>query len=353
MSEFEQYTNADKETMDMNITFMIGNGFDLNLGLKTKYTDFYPYFMKNASDDNMIKLWIKDSDIELWSDLESRLGLELYKIKSEEDIQKFYDDKDELDRLLLEYLEMEQDRYFIEEKDKKEVMRSMLEFYKNLSEENKDSIRKTLEIYARENYMYKYITFNYTNLVDRFIGEFSSGERVIASHPPISSENIISTVHHVHGTVDSGMILGVNDSSQINNEMLNDDEMFLNTFIKQNMNKSIGYKRTDVAFNIIDKSAIICVFGMSIGETDKIYWEKLVSWLRGDSYNKLIIYKLEETSALDRMLPSKIIRLDDSIRRLVFERGKGQYGDEVYNEIKDRIMISYNDSIFSFSKLVD
>lgn len=27
----------------MNITFLVGNGFDINLGLKTKYTDFTPF----------------------------------------------------------------------------------------------------------------------------------------------------------------------------------------------------------------------------------------------------------------------------------------------------------------------
>jgi hypothetical protein len=29
-----------------NITFILGNGFDLNLGLKTRYTDFYPEYIK-------------------------------------------------------------------------------------------------------------------------------------------------------------------------------------------------------------------------------------------------------------------------------------------------------------------
>ena len=49
----------------MNVTFLIGNGFDINLGLDTRYSDFYPYFIKNASSDNMIRNWIS-KDIELW-----------------------------------------------------------------------------------------------------------------------------------------------------------------------------------------------------------------------------------------------------------------------------------------------
>lgn len=30
----------------MFITFLIGNGFDVNLGLNTRYSDFYPVFLK-------------------------------------------------------------------------------------------------------------------------------------------------------------------------------------------------------------------------------------------------------------------------------------------------------------------
>ncbi|SUM53556.1 Uncharacterised protein [Staphylococcus epidermidis] len=44
----------------MEITFFIGNGFDLSLGLETRYKDFYDYLTavdeKNntLSDDNII-----------------------------------------------------------------------------------------------------------------------------------------------------------------------------------------------------------------------------------------------------------------------------------------------------------
>lgn len=29
----------------MNVTFLIGNGFDINLGLKTSYKDFYEQYI--------------------------------------------------------------------------------------------------------------------------------------------------------------------------------------------------------------------------------------------------------------------------------------------------------------------
>ena len=56
----------------MNITFFIGNGFDINIGLATRYSNFYPYFLQNANDNNMIKFWL-DGNEKLWSGLEEKL----------------------------------------------------------------------------------------------------------------------------------------------------------------------------------------------------------------------------------------------------------------------------------------
>lgn len=36
----------------MNITFLIGNGFDLELGLKTRYIDFLAEYTKEDNDDS-------------------------------------------------------------------------------------------------------------------------------------------------------------------------------------------------------------------------------------------------------------------------------------------------------------
>ena len=35
----------------MNITYLIGNGFDLNLGLKTSYTDFFTCYKETNEGD--------------------------------------------------------------------------------------------------------------------------------------------------------------------------------------------------------------------------------------------------------------------------------------------------------------
>lgn len=57
----------------MNITFLIGNGFDINLGLNTRYSDFYPYFIEKSSETNMIRKWLQKDEL-LWADLEEQIG---------------------------------------------------------------------------------------------------------------------------------------------------------------------------------------------------------------------------------------------------------------------------------------
>ena len=61
----------------MNITFLIGNGFDLNLGLKTSFSDFLKVYKEpQAGDSDVIKkfksYFLKDEN--LWSDAEMAFG---------------------------------------------------------------------------------------------------------------------------------------------------------------------------------------------------------------------------------------------------------------------------------------
>ena len=47
-----------KKKNTKNVTLFLGNGFDLNMGLKTSYEDFVLYYLHKAKSDNsnVIKL---------------------------------------------------------------------------------------------------------------------------------------------------------------------------------------------------------------------------------------------------------------------------------------------------------
>lgn len=338
----------------MNITFFIGNGFDLNLGLKTRYENFYEYFQRNSSEDNIIKGWINKKE-RLWSDLEEALGKSLSKIK-ENDLEKFYDDKDTMDDLLVEYLRKEQEKYnYDEEIIKKQLINSLDNFQGNLSKDEKDMIERIKTRHGGSNIWYNFVSFNYTNCLDKMIDIQKKESVTISTHTygnnKYSTSSILENIYHIHGTVNEEMILGVNDESQINNEFLKENAEFCNGFIKTQMNKLIGQQKTEDVKNLILNSKIICLFGISMGKTDKIWWEEIFRWLLQNEENLLVIFWRDYKHLNNNKLPARTIRNNNRVKDKFLKLGNEKFGDDELELVKDRIFVKINDEdIFNFPK---
>ena len=57
----------------MNVLYILGNGFDKAVGMKTSYPEFYQYLMKDTDKcSDLMQQLKKDikADKELWSDME-------------------------------------------------------------------------------------------------------------------------------------------------------------------------------------------------------------------------------------------------------------------------------------------
>lgn len=340
----------------MNITFLIGNGFDINLGLNTKYSDFYPYFIGKATETYMIRAWLKKDEL-LWADLEEQLGKKLENVEKSK-LEKFYEDKAELDRLLLEYLKQEQKKVSIKIKEKEiadKFGKSLMNFYDNLSEADRNSITSTCNIYRNEEFKYCFICFNYTDTLDQIVNITRKLRSPIATHQGYGCVKInsLGTVLHIHGTLNEEMILGVNDVDQVNSAFLKYDMEFLDTFIKTRMNDSIGQRKSEHARKLIEESHIICIFGMSMGSTDKMWWEEIVNWLNASDRNKLVIYYKGYEEELNGKLPANIIRLNNQLKREILKKGGADVENPDIDKMKQRIFISYNDSIFNFKEILD
>ena len=100
----------------MNILYLIGNGFDLNLNLKTSYKDFYNFILEKNNEKDLaivakFKNEIKNKPTN-WSDLELELGKFTAEIDSIEDANNLHDyliDK------LSSYLKLIEDNWDIED----------------------------------------------------------------------------------------------------------------------------------------------------------------------------------------------------------------------------------------------
>ncbi len=76
-------------------SFLIGNGFDVNLGLKTRYAEFYKYYLDIPTDNKNIralKEHLRENKSDFWSDLEIALGKYTTRFSSFEQIEEVYDD---------------------------------------------------------------------------------------------------------------------------------------------------------------------------------------------------------------------------------------------------------------------
>ena len=338
----------------MNITFFIGNGFDLNLGLKTRYENFYEYFQMNSSEDNIIKGWINKKE-RLWSDLEEALGKSLSKIK-ENDLERFYDDKYVMDDLLIDYLRKEQEKYnYDEEIIKKQLINSLDNFQGNLSKDEKAMIERIKARHGENDIRYNFVSFNYTNCLDKMIDIQKKESITISAHRygnnSYNTSSILGDVYHIHGTVNEEMILGVNDDSQINNELLKVNEEFCNGFIKIQMNQLIGQQKTKDVKNLIFRSKIICLFGISMGKTDKIWWEEIIEWLLQDEENLLVIFWRDYKHLNNNKLPARTIRNNNRVKDKFLKLGNEKFGDDELELVKDRILVKINDEdIFNFPK---
>ena len=272
------------------VTFIIGNGFDIQMGLKTRYTDFYKEYIKDDENDSgvirrfkNVILKDKSSNWETWADFELQMGIHS---------KDFTGSTAEVDFLAcFEDFIVKFNDYIIKECDSVDWINitseirslfrdSILNYYDYAKQTNQyDILANTSKL--------NFLQFNYTDIFDNLL---------IASF--VKEHGSITNLH-VHGTmgIDGHITMGVDNKEQIANGLIRQNETIGTAFVKPNylnfvegLNVNSESVR-DTAIEIIDKSEVICVFGASIGETDKFWWEKVGDWLKAKQ-GKIIIYNV-------------------------------------------------------------
>ena len=285
----------------MNITFFIGNGFDLAQGLPTRYEDFYKYLETHedelAKNPYLRKLFEEKikHDYKHWSDLEYALGrcTEDY---GTENSELFWKIKSELDSALIRYFQsVEQDHQLpVDEIMASEFIRQIRDIYQDFDGPEQEHFQK---IIAQSNqWQYRFVTLNYTGYLDRFLETAKALEQKkkgnfqweFGASP--CDFTLPDKALHVHGTVGNDMILGVNGPEQIEGTNLFVTDV-VPCMVKQEMNKELKLGRTEKTEALIEESQYVCLFGVSLGETDMRWWEKIMQWLLQDKNRRLVIYK--------------------------------------------------------------
>lgn len=332
----------------MNITFLIGNGFDLNLKLNTRYTDFYKYYMENNPNDLLSKSIAED--FEMWSDLEVGLG-EFLKNIDENQIEEFLDSKSTLERMLSEYLTMENRRFVIEDEKLlgEEFKKKVSNFFSDFNSVDKEHYHKVMAA-TNQQIEYSFITFNYTDVLDKIVATSQKHCKPFSSHGSGTSNytDIIATPHHIHGKLSEDLILGLDNAEQILNDKLKNNPKLTNYIIKSIVNTALGEKKTEKAKEIINKSKFVCLFGLSIGDTDGMWWKYLIEWLKRDANNRLVLFINKNTNV--QLSGQEKIRFRDSNREYMIKRSNFTV-EETMKQVQDKIIIVPNSKIFTLENI--
>lgn len=338
------------------ITFLIGNGFDINVGLKTKYEEFCKYYVENNPNDKMAK--VISEDVVYWSNLEEALGKYTARVSKEEE-NAFWESEERLENFLADYLEAQMERINVTDENREKIAgkmrQALMNFYKELPKEQSQFLQDKIQKIPQE-VQYSFISFNYTDAFDRCVEwtkeQFKDGLGVHTCGK-YCYHHRIGNILHIHGTTKEEMVLGVNDATQIKNKDFAGNSSYCQWLIKEESNKRFAQNKTQEMKNIIDKSIIICVFGMSLGTTDKMWWKYLCEWLYKNEENRLVLFVRREVT-VGRTTRRRLFSEQDSFLEH-FRRNAGieKVKEEVWKQIKERIFIKFNSELFDFKMTED
>lgn len=282
-----------------NDVFIIGNGFDLDLGLPTKYSDFAKSsFWPKASPRTTSKINTGSGIVYVGHSTHPIL-LEHY-LEGKKDLESWFD----LENELLLYSQVEnkgngkESSSFIEKNNAYFIMlqNALCEYI--ISVENniskKDCVAgKVLKSIIYNDYFGQIYSFNYTDL------------NAIAQKLGIHN-NINYT--HLHGKVaDRSIILGVDDSA-------------LRPGYEQFHKSSSRYYRSHDIYNALTNAREIVIFGLSFGNIDYSYFDRFFRSLSDgesipeESKKNITIFTKDDNSRLSIM--SKLREMNIGVQRL-------------------------------------
>ena len=204
----------------MHITFLIGNGFDRNLGLNTTYSDFvkvYKNLTSKSEHINRFRTYIKENE-KLWSKAEEALGQYTQELEKGQG-PIFSECQADFCANLAHYLKEQEQR--IDYVGNKDAVLKAFRKFRNLTEPfstaERTKINSLYDNCLGKVIQFDFIDYNYTYTLDRCL-KIVKGTSILLGSFDYNGMNFncsVGKVCHVHGTVDGQMVFGVNDDSQV------------------------------------------------------------------------------------------------------------------------------------------
>lgn len=332
----------------MRTVYLIGNGFDVNLGLPTKYIDFYNHYLgldRTSDTANVSKL--KDhlqtslsSADKYWSDLEEAMGNYTSFLSAYDEVEEVFDNINDQMQLYVETIEKSE----LPKGIKPELLKKNLSTPENfLTPAEQEIIKAVYNKVTNDTHHISIVNFNYTTTIEKILG-FSSvpidlGKASYNSGYLAKLDNI----YHIHGGVENP-ILGINDISQIANVTLREDIDVQKYLIKPKINSTLGHLIDRFAKERIENAHLICIYGLSLGNTDELWWKTVGRSLVNGATVILFIFDKDNNN----LVPRKIGKYKRSWKMKFCEAAKIQENQRA--TLLNRIIVAPNTPIFDINK---
>lgn len=269
------------------ITFILGNGFDLSLHMETSYSHIYSTYVETPSSSETIAAFKselkKRKPFDKWSDFEMGMAKYAESLSSEDELIECLRD---FKQHMIAHLKKEDQQLdqliqggFYNNQVAKELDRSFEQFHGGFSPNVKAEFDRLI---GKEYWNFNVITFNYTKSLEYlYITKFQR-QRVIMN-PPL----------HIHGDLYHDVVLGIDNVGQLQNTVYQLTKKGRRAFVKTIFNEEYDKNRVSAAKKMIETSSIICTYGFSLGESDQLWIDLLVKWLKKDPNHHLVVYKYD------------------------------------------------------------
>lgn len=360
-----------KMPVQKNVTFFIGNGFDLNIGLKTSYTDFLKWYAKSnyffytlpptGSKTIVYRTFLYrlkrfrkelDKNINRWANLEMALGKYTAYRDLFDTVEAFIDCKYDLDMNLQTYLFSQENKAnILNDSDSQNFAEKMITFAKDTP--ILGNVFNQLVSNATS-FRYNIACFNFTNVLHNlFEGIKNVPDLVVEDHAGtqhVTVSNVKGSFIQIHGSLNNRFIQGVDNIDQIDRNEFKLYKRFLQCCIKSEMYNASPLQSRQLE-GIIDQTWVYCIFGMSIGESDLTWWKKIGQNLKAHTEKYLIIFT-RRRNYWGQAVGYTALELSDMVKQEFYERA-GITSAVDQSIIAGRIYVINGSDIFDFSSLKD
>lgn len=323
----------------MNVLYILGNGFDKAQGMATSYPEFYKYLTENVKDGSALLNQMKSEiteNVELWSDMESRLGEFTSATNNAEEFDDFYF---ELSEHLQNYLQKENEKFSPTNDLKTKFQTDFTTISKYLGALDKERCNAFTNRYNFSSKDISVITLNYTDTFEKILG-LNAG---ITSKSFSNSTNLRNIIH-VHGRLGESIIIGVNDETQMDNEDFCNNDDIKDCMIKLQSNRIMKETRHIQCEKLIANANFIVLMGVSLGETD-LYWWELIGKNLINRKNLALIQHIYNPGAILPTQMQKRGRLERRQQEVIMQ--KMRINEENWtDELRERLYFTVNAPIF-------